>query len=141
MTSSALQPPHRHELRVRWNELDPYGHVNHAVYVTYLEIARTRALDDIGWPMSRVSEAGLHLVVVELGIKYRRAAGLDDDLVIETAMASSKRMTSQWSQRILRGDEVMATATVTVAVTGTDGRPMRPPAWLREALAPLQLDR
>lgn len=28
------------EIQIRWNDLDPLGHVNNAVYVTYFEIAR-----------------------------------------------------------------------------------------------------
>ncbi len=28
------------ELQIRWNDLDPLGHVNNAVYITYFEIAR-----------------------------------------------------------------------------------------------------
>ncbi len=36
---------HSTELKVRFSELDPYGHVNHAVYLNYLEIGRIEALD------------------------------------------------------------------------------------------------
>lgn len=28
------------EIQIRWNDLDPLGHVNNAVYITYFEIAR-----------------------------------------------------------------------------------------------------
>lgn len=28
------------ELQVRWSDLDPLGHVNNAVYITYFEVAR-----------------------------------------------------------------------------------------------------
>ena len=34
---------HVTSLAVRFNELDPYAHVNHAVYATYCEVARTEA--------------------------------------------------------------------------------------------------
>lgn len=33
--------PFSHPIDVRFRDLDPLGHVNHAVFVTYLEIART----------------------------------------------------------------------------------------------------
>ena len=39
---------HVTEHRVRFHELDPYDHVNHAMYVTYFEIGRVDALDAIG---------------------------------------------------------------------------------------------
>lgn len=31
-----------HPIQMRWNDLDPLGHVNNAIYVTYFEIARGR---------------------------------------------------------------------------------------------------
>ena len=30
----------KEKIQVRWNDLDPLGHVNNAIYVTYFEIAR-----------------------------------------------------------------------------------------------------
>ena len=31
---------HQEGIQIRWNDLDPLGHVNNAVFVTYFEIAR-----------------------------------------------------------------------------------------------------
>lgn len=42
---------------------------------------------------------------------------------------------STWVQRLLRGPEVLATATVRSAATDECGRPVRPPADLVAALA------
>ncbi|MEO6212595.1 MAG: thioesterase family protein, partial [Vicinamibacterales bacterium] len=42
-----------HRLEVRFRDCDPMGHVNHAVYLTYLEQARFahwRSLDHDGEP-------------------------------------------------------------------------------------------
>jgi acyl-CoA thioesterase FadM len=40
--------PARYQLKVRHYEVDQYGHVNHAQYVHYLEVARIEALDALG---------------------------------------------------------------------------------------------
>lgn len=32
---------HKQEIQARWNDLDPLGHVNNAVFITYFEIARS----------------------------------------------------------------------------------------------------
>jgi acyl-CoA thioester hydrolase len=34
-------------VEVRWRDLDPMGHVNNAVYLTYFEMARTRYFADV----------------------------------------------------------------------------------------------
>ncbi len=125
---------HRTEIAVRWAELDPYAHVNHAVYVGYLEVARAEALDHIGLSLHRVSEAGYQFVVVELNVKYRRAAEMGDHLVVETDLERTSRATSTWHQRILRGDQLLIIASVTAAVTDATGKPVRPPVWITEAL-------
>ncbi len=36
---------HRATIKVRFYELDPYGHVNHSVYIQYFEAARAEWLD------------------------------------------------------------------------------------------------
>ena len=48
---------------LRWRDLDPYGHVNNAVYLTYLEQARDEAitrllreaLGEVGYVLARVA--------------------------------------------------------------------------------------
>ncbi len=75
---------HLCDLVVRFNECDPYNHVNHAGYVTYFEVARTQALEACGIPIERVAAAGLQLVVTRLEVRYRRAASVGDQLTIET---------------------------------------------------------
>ena len=38
-----LPAVHETTIHVRWGELDPYRHVNHATYLSYLEHARVAA--------------------------------------------------------------------------------------------------
>jgi acyl-CoA thioester hydrolase len=41
------QFPYKHEVEVRFRDLDGMGHVNNAVYATYFEIARIRYMSDL----------------------------------------------------------------------------------------------
>ena len=45
-------------------------------------------------------------------------------------------MTSTWRQRILRGDEVIATQDLRAALITNEGKPTRFPAEMVEAMAP-----
>ncbi len=76
--------PHRTTVKVRFADLDPYDHVNHARYLTYFESARIEALEEIGFGMDTMKADGIQIVLVELTIRYRRAAGLHDELEIVT---------------------------------------------------------
>lgn len=132
---------HRTEFPVRFVEIDPYGHVNHAVYVTYLEVGRTDALAACGLGLAELADSGFQLVITGLEIRYRGAAVLGDTVAVETELSALRRASGTWAQRVLRvapdgGDEeVLVTAEVSAGVTDRTGRPTRPPAWMMERMA------
>ncbi len=129
---------HLTDLDVRFNEIDPYGHVNHSVYVTYFEVGRTDALAACGIPLELMAERGYQMVVTHIDVSFRRPAEAGERLTIETGMSNLRRASGTWSQRILRGDDVLVTAEVTAAVTDSTGKPTKPPEWLFPALESLR---
>ncbi len=67
---------HEKEIEIRWRDLDPYGHVNHAVFLTYLEEVRDE------WLMTAVGDDALGYVVARVEIDYRRELTQKDDRVV-----------------------------------------------------------
>jgi acyl-CoA thioester hydrolase len=128
---------HRTDLKVRFSELDPYGHVNHAVYVSYLEVGRTEALDSIGLGLDHLAGIGWQFVVVELQMRFRRSAQAGDLLVVETTVGDLNAVSSRWRQRIVRGSEVLIDGEVRAAATDLSGKPKRMPPELLEQLRTL----
>ena len=63
-------------MRIRWRDVDSYGHVNNAVYLTYLEEARDR------WVEETLPDT--NFVIVRIAIDYRRELALDDEEVTVT---------------------------------------------------------
>jgi len=59
---------------IRWRDVDNYGHVNNAVYLTYLEEARDRWVRETLGP-------GVDFVIVRIAIDYRRELSQGDDEV------------------------------------------------------------
>lgn len=125
---------HRLAVKVRFSELDPYNHVNHAAYVVYFEAARTEALAAAGLGLDGLQAEGRQIVVTELTVRYRVPAGPGDELVVETVVDEVRGASTVWSQRIVRGDEVVATATLRAGLTDAAGRPRRISAELRSRL-------
>ena len=66
---------HEKEIEIRWSDLDPYGHVNHAVFLTYLEEVRDEWLEAI------VGAEALGYVVARVEIDFRRELTQADDRV------------------------------------------------------------
>jgi len=104
----------RKEIEIRWRDLDGYAHVNHAVFVTYLEEARdewlTRTLGD--------GSSGWDHFLVHLEIDYRRQLTQEDDLVVascEAAELGTSSVTTREELRTKTGDLVAEASAVVVA--------------------------
>lgn len=128
---------HVTEHRVRFHELDPYDHVNHAMYVTYFEIGRVDALESVGLGLDRLKADGFHFVISKLNVRFRQAARGGEVLAIHTTVSTFGRASTVWTQEIRRGDELIATAEVTVAVTDAAGKLTRPPEGMFDTLRQL----
>ena len=63
------------EIRIRWRDVDNYGHVNNAVYLTYLEECRDH------WVRTAVGET-TDFVIVRIAVDFRRELSLEDGAVL-----------------------------------------------------------
>jgi acyl-CoA thioester hydrolase len=125
-------------VQVRFYELDPYDHVNHAVYFSYFETARIEALSSVGYDLTRLKEEGFHLVVTDVRARFHRPAVYGETLEITSRLIESKRVTSRWGQVAAVEGEVVATLELTGAITDAEGRPRRAPAGFLESIEPLR---
>lgn len=91
-------------VRVSVVDTDMMGIVHHANYVVYFEKGRLEYLRRRGMPYKALVERGLHLPVVELQLRYRKAARYDDLLQVETRVGALSRVTVRFDYRILRSD-------------------------------------
>ena len=133
--------PRRQRLRVRYYEVDEYGHVNHANYVHYLETARIEALEAIGLSLQAMRRRGVMAVAVDLCVKYLSPAGSGDTLEIVTHVSEIRGARTRWIQEIREASSgrLVATATVTGAFVTAAGRPLRAPEEFRERLSVLHV--
>ncbi|BBE74066.1 tol-pal system-associated acyl-CoA thioesterase [Oharaeibacter diazotrophicus] len=139
MTSEPLSAPHVHPVRVYWEDTDAGGIVYHASHVRFFERGRTEFLRALGVNQSdhadRAAADALLFAVRRMEIDYLRPAKLDDLLAVTTAVRDVGRSKLVLDQRLLRGDEVVAEAVVTVVAIGGAGRPRKIPDTLAAAFA------
>jgi acyl-CoA thioester hydrolase len=126
-------------LRVRSYEMDAFGHVNHAVYLNYLEQARFDALSDGGLPHDEISSRGWGVYVVRVEVDYLRECFHGQELRIVTEVEEFGRASMVIRQSLFREDDgpdadPALTARVVLVWVGADGRPIRVPAEARSAL-------
>ncbi|MCQ2580541.1 MAG: acyl-CoA thioesterase [Treponemataceae bacterium] len=114
---------------VRSYECDSYSHVNNAVYLNYLEYARTEFMRDIGFDYNACVKAGFYLYVTHIDIYYKISAFLDDVLTIETEPLKTGAVSGTFKQTIKKQDgSVCAEAQVSWAsVNAKTQRPSKIP--------------
>ena len=122
--------PHRFSVRVYYEDTDFSGVVYHASYLRFMERGRTEMLRALG-----IEQAGLDFgfAVRAMQIDYLKPARMDDELTIETTTRSIGGATLDLDQRVLRGEEVLVTASVRIACIA-QGRPARLPKDIRAKL-------
>ena len=141
---SALQPPsgcfdgkaHLLPVRVYYEDTDFTGVVYHANYLRFFERGRTEFLRLLG--VSHVDLKGqeqpLAFAVVRMQVDFRKAARIDDALVVRTEYERMGKARLYVRQTLLRGLDVIAEAAEEIAFIGLDGRPRRPPPALADGL-------
>ena len=128
-------------VRVYYEDTDFTGVVYHANYLRFFERGRSDYLRLVGIGHAELLERpdpGA-FVITRIAVDYRKAARIDDALVVRTTYDAIKGPRMWISQSIIRGDEVIATAQVEAACIRPDGRPRRPPPELLQSLNPLLL--
>jgi len=119
---------HLFPLRVYFEDTDVAGIVYYANYLRFMERARSDMLRALGIDQRGALESGEGVyAVAEVDIRYRSSAKLGDALVVVTDIVEVRAASVLIQQRVRRGDQILADATVTAAFITPDGRPKRQP--------------
>ncbi|MBE7705976.1 MAG: acyl-CoA thioesterase [Cyanobacteria bacterium SIG30] len=107
---------HKFETRVYWADTDTYGVAWHGTYLRWCEQARTAFCEDNGYNMKEIEKGGIALPVINIEIKYKKSARLHDNLIIETSVAPSKKISMTFKQviKLKETDEVLSEANIEV---------------------------
>lgn len=116
---------HRYLCRVRWSDVDFYGHVNNVKYFEYLQEARIAFLLSLtdGWPQDREG-----YVVARLDVDYRAPILFrTDPIVVESWVSRLGRSSYDLRSRIVdEGGQVFAQAYTVVVAYDADAGGARP---------------
>lgn len=137
-----MTAPHRHPVRVYWEDTDAGQIVYHASHVRFFERGRTELLRALDIHQSATADRShpdaLLFTVRRMEIDYLKPAFLDDLLTVETSVTDLGGSRVTLLQRLLREDTLVASAVVVVVAVGGDGKPRRIPADVRSRFVALQ---
>jgi acyl-CoA thioester hydrolase len=99
--------PHRHRITILPTDIDTLGHVNNAVYLSWVQAAVLGH-----WHALAPSEAitAFRWIAVKHEITYRKAALLGDGLVATVVLERVRRESAFYETLIHRGAELIAEA-------------------------------
>ncbi|MDZ7688723.1 MAG: thioesterase family protein [Halobacteriales archaeon] len=118
------------DIDVRYRDLDPVGHVNNAVYATYLEHARTNYYADV---LDLATEE-LSFVLAHVEIDYERSITAEDEVKvwIRVPRIGGKSMTTEFV--VEASGEISATAESVQVVVDEEGTPSPVPEEWRKTI-------
>jgi acyl-CoA thioester hydrolase len=118
-----------HRETVRFRDVDALGHVNNAVFLTYLEEARIAFLVPLGAEVS-------NMILARVEIDFRAPLRMGDEIEIGVRPANVGTKSFELEYEVRSDDEVAAEAkTVLVSFDYESGRSIELPESWREALA------
>jgi acyl-CoA thioester hydrolase len=122
---------YEYPLTVGDEDIDEQRHANNVVYVAWMQAAALAHTAAQGWPSERYLKEGRGWVARSHRIDYLKPAFAGDELLVETWIATLKKVTSQRRYRILRRSdgELLAKAETDWAfIDYATGKPTRIPA-------------
>ena len=123
------------EIPVQYRDLDPQGHVNNAVYASYLETARVDYLEDV----LEVAAEDISFVVATLEIEFKHPITKGDDPTVALWIANLGESSCTMEYEIRVDGTVAATADTTMVHIDPDtGRPSPLPDEVRARMEPFE---
>jgi acyl-CoA thioester hydrolase len=115
---------HEKPIEIRWRDVDAYGHVNNAVFLTYLEEARDEWLERA---LGAEGDAWDY-VIARVEVDFRRELTLEDDRIVSRCALHSLGTSSIRTREELRtlGGEVAAEAEAVLVARDRETRRSRP---------------
>jgi acyl-CoA thioester hydrolase len=123
---------HLHEVIIREQHLDAYGHVNNAAYMVLFEEARWEWITPNGFGAKRVQEIQYGPVLLEATIRFKREIKLREKIRISTILKEQKGLLSYIFQEMIKEDgQIGAEGTFVLALFDLKARKlMKPtPEW------------
>ena len=115
---------HTFEQKVFCSDTDAYGVVWHGSYLRLLEMGRVCFCELLGLNLIDLQKQDIVLPVVNLNVKYKASAKLEDWMIIETEIVESKGFTVTFRQSIKSKEtgKAFIEADVVIVAINNDGK-------------------
>ncbi len=115
---------HIFEQKVYYSDTDAYGVVWHGSYLRWLEMGRVELCEIMGHNLADLHQRNITLPVVNISIRYKSSARLNDEMIIETAIQKYNSLSVTFEQKIRNktNNKVFIEAIVDVVAIDNNGK-------------------
>ena len=115
---------HAFEQKVFYSDTDAYGVVWHGSYLRWLEMGRIELCEKAGYSLTKLYDANITLPVVDLNVRYKSPAKLEEEVLITTELKETSRISMSLLQRVYNAKDMKlhVEALVKVVATTNDGK-------------------
>ncbi|MDR2869202.1 MAG: acyl-CoA thioesterase [Deferribacteraceae bacterium] len=119
------------KIQVRFCDLDAYGHVNHAMYLSYMEVARVELVRDI---FVRDMKRNIQYLLIGAHVQYIKPVLLDDTLIVTARFLEAGKVKFRVDYELRNGSGTLCATGYTehALYDGKAGRPIRITDELRD---------
>src|ERR1700744_4214006 len=115
--------PHRVDEIIRFGDLDPQGHVNQALFLTYFESGRVAMFRN---PDLSIGVPGVTFVMVRMEVDYMKELRWPGNVVVGTGLLEFGRASFKVAQAIFRDGECAAQGRATLVCMDLNTRKSSP---------------
>ena len=88
------------EIRILYSDTDSYGVVWHGAYTKWFEAARVGFVEQMGLELEALENSGIVFPVVEMNIRYKSSAKMNERIVIKTKVAELKPLSVTFEHKV-----------------------------------------
>jgi len=116
----------RYMHKVQYYETDKMGITHHSNYIRFMEEARMRFLEELGYPMTRLEAEGILSPVVSVSCEYKHTTTYSDEIEIEVTLIqyTGVKLSLAYVMKQASTGQVVAEASSTHCFIDETGRPI-----------------
>ena len=125
----------KYKFKIYYEDTDSGGVVYYAIYLKYLERARSEAIYSLGLTNIKLQkDYGALIIVKSCNIEYKKPAKFEDELNIISSILSKTKTSFTMLQIIKKNEEIISEATVQLVTVNKEGKPIKIPEILNNLL-------
>ncbi|MEB6550444.1 acyl-CoA thioesterase [Heyndrickxia sporothermodurans] len=115
------------EIQLSYADTDMMGVIYHGNYVKWIELGRTKLIEDVGYNYLDMEKSGYYAPVYNLEITYKKSIKYGDKVIVKTWVEENKNLRTIYGFMIVNGeDEICAEGTTThIVVRKEDFKPVQ----------------